>query len=55
MLDPSVAKEPVGVLKLANTLATERYNGTPLRNLEARYQRDVVIDAKDMLERYKEQ
>ena len=55
MLDPNVAKQPAGVLALANTLSQERFNGKPLRDLEARYQQDMVVEAEAMIERYKEQ
>jgi hypothetical protein len=55
MLDPRIVREPVGVLMLANTLAIEYYSGTPLRDLVDYRQLDLVQEAKDRLERYKEQ
>jgi hypothetical protein len=55
MLDPQVAKASAGVLSLANTLSIERFNGQPLRNIDPQYQRDMVLEAKAMLERYREQ
>jgi hypothetical protein len=55
MLDPRVAKAPLGALMLANTLAKQYHNGTPLRDLPNYRQLDLVVEAKDLLERYKEQ
>ena len=55
MLALQILNESAGALALANTLAQERYNGVPLRDLDPRYQMDLVLDAKDMLERYREQ
>jgi phage/plasmid primase-like uncharacterized protein len=55
VLDPKVANEPAGVLALADTLSRECYNGKPLRDLDPQYQRDMVLEAKALMERYKEQ
>jgi hypothetical protein len=55
MLDPKLARQPAGVLRLANALTTERFNGELLRNLDPQYQRDMVMEARAMLERYREQ
>ena len=54
MLSPAFAKVRVGVLSLANRLAAERHNGTPLRRLDECYQIDLVTEAQAKLDHYKE-
>jgi hypothetical protein len=55
MLASDVYEESVWVLRCADRLCQERTNGQRLRDVTPQDQRDFVIEAKAMLERYKEQ
>jgi len=55
MLDIRLNKVATGVLMFANTLAKEYHSGTPLRDLPGDRQCELAVEAKDRLDRYKEQ
>ena len=50
----SLARVPTGILTWADTLARERYDGTPLRLLPESAQRDCCADAESARNDYKE-